>query len=62
MVANMITETVSNKDGEVLWFSNYPFSRLNTKGEQFIHDSHRYEVVSSVIEGRDIKTVVIKLT
>jgi len=62
MVANIITETVTNKDGDVLWFSNYPFTRLNKKGECFIHDSHRYEVISSILDGRNIRTVVIKLS
>ena len=61
MVADVVTETVSNEKGEVLWFSNYSFSRLNKKGERFIHESLSYEVLSSILDGRSINTVVKKL-
>ena len=61
MVADVITEIVSDKNGEVLWFANYPFSKLQKKGEEFVHDYISYKILSSILVGRSIKTVVVKL-
>ena len=62
MVAEMVTETFINKDGEILWYANYPFSKLVPKGSTFSHEGFRYVIISTVLDGSNIRTVVSKLS
>jgi hypothetical protein len=51
-------QIIDFKSGEVIKTTPWIFSRLFAKGQTFIIDSKRYEVVSCSIHGYTVKTVV----